>query len=126
MPAVRVLIDREVKMAKLMAKGMSNDDIAREAFVSLGTVKTHVSNIPAKLYLQSRIQIVVWAFETVWRPRPDNAETWRPPGEATSQGTFATLPPWGTHDAIALSLQGGFSCFGVDPISERHFASFVV
>ncbi len=62
-PAVRVLTDREVEMVTLMAKGMSNDDIAREAFVSLGTVKTHVSNILAKLHLQSRIQIVVWAYE---------------------------------------------------------------
>jgi DNA-binding NarL/FixJ family response regulator len=61
--AVRALTDREVEVVRLMAKGLSNEDIAREAFVSLGTVKTHVSNILAKLALQSRIQIVVWAFE---------------------------------------------------------------
>ncbi len=61
--SVRVLTDREVDVVKLMAKGLSNDDIAREAFVSLGTVKTHVSNILSKLDLQSRIQIVVWAYE---------------------------------------------------------------
>jgi two-component system, NarL family, response regulator LiaR len=46
-----------------MAKGLSNDEIAREAFIALGTVKTHVSSILAKLHLQSRIQVVVWAFE---------------------------------------------------------------
>jgi DNA-binding NarL/FixJ family response regulator len=61
--AIRVLTDREIDMVKFMAKGLSNEDIAREAFVSLGTVKTHVSNILAKLTLQSRIQIVVWAYE---------------------------------------------------------------
>lgn len=61
--ASEVLTEREIEVVRLMAKGMSNDDIAREAFISIGTVKTHVSNILAKLQLQSRIQIVVWAFE---------------------------------------------------------------
>jgi DNA-binding NarL/FixJ family response regulator len=61
--ALKLLTDRELDVVRLMAKGLSNDDIAREAFISLGTVKTHVSNILAKLQLQSRIQIVVWAYE---------------------------------------------------------------
>jgi DNA-binding NarL/FixJ family response regulator len=61
--ASEVLTEREIEVVRLMAKGMSNVDIAREAFISIGTVKTHVSNILAKLQLQSRIQIVVWAFE---------------------------------------------------------------
>jgi DNA-binding NarL/FixJ family response regulator len=61
--AIRLLTDRELDVVRLMAKGLSNDDIAREAFIALGTVKTHVSSILAKLHLQSRIQVVVWAFE---------------------------------------------------------------
>ncbi len=61
--AAEVLTDREIEVVRLMARGMSNDDIAREAFISIGTVKTHVSNILSKLQLQSRIQIVVWAYE---------------------------------------------------------------
>jgi DNA-binding NarL/FixJ family response regulator len=61
--AIKLLTDRELDVVRLMAKGLSNDDIAREAFIALGTVKTHVSSILAKLQLQSRIQIVVWAFE---------------------------------------------------------------
>jgi two-component system, NarL family, response regulator LiaR len=60
---VRVLIDREIDMVKFMAKGLSNEDIAREAFVSLGTVKTHASNILAKLTLQGRVQIAMLAYE---------------------------------------------------------------
>ncbi len=61
--AIQLLTDRELEVVRFMARGMSNDDIAREAFISLGTVKTHVSSILSKLQLQSRIQIVVWAFE---------------------------------------------------------------
>jgi DNA-binding NarL/FixJ family response regulator len=57
------LTERETDIVRLMAQGMSNDEIAREAFISVGTVKSHVSNILSKLQLQSRIQIVVWAFE---------------------------------------------------------------
>jgi DNA-binding NarL/FixJ family response regulator len=72
--AVRALTDREVEVVRLMAKGLSNEDIAREAFVSLGTVKTHVSNILAKLALQSRIQIVVWAFENGVTNSPSQRE----------------------------------------------------
>jgi DNA-binding NarL/FixJ family response regulator len=61
--AIKLLTERELDVVRLMAKGLSNDDIASEAFISLGTVKTHVSSILSKLQLQSRIQIVVWAFE---------------------------------------------------------------
>jgi DNA-binding NarL/FixJ family response regulator len=64
-----LLTEREIDIVRLMARGLSNDDIAREAFISLGTVKTHVSSILTKLQLQSRIQIVVWAYEmSIARP----------------------------------------------------------
>jgi DNA-binding NarL/FixJ family response regulator len=67
--ATGLLTEREVDIVRLMARGLSNDDIAREAFISLGTVKTHVSSILTKLQLQSRIQIVVWAYEmSIARP----------------------------------------------------------
>ncbi len=66
--AAQLLTEREIEVVKFMARGMSNDDIAREAFISLGTVKTHVSSILSKLQLQSRIQIVVWAFENRLTP----------------------------------------------------------
>jgi DNA-binding NarL/FixJ family response regulator len=60
---VELLTDREVEIVQLMARGLSNEEIGRQAFISVGTVKTHVSSILTKLNLQSRIQIVVWAFE---------------------------------------------------------------
>jgi DNA-binding NarL/FixJ family response regulator len=61
--AVAALTEREIDIVRLMAKGMNNDQIAEAAVISLGTTKTHVSNVLAKLNLQSRIQIVVWAYE---------------------------------------------------------------
>lgn len=61
--AAHPLTDRELDVVRLMARGLSNDDIAIAATISRATVKTHVSNILTKLGLTSRIQIVVWAYE---------------------------------------------------------------
>jgi DNA-binding NarL/FixJ family response regulator len=62
-PAAGGLTDREVQLVRLMARGLSNEELAAAAFISRATVKTHVSNILSKLHLTSRIQIVVWAYE---------------------------------------------------------------
>lgn len=51
-------------MLRLMAKGRSNAEIARELFVSPQTVKTHVGNILAKLQARDRTQAVIFAYET--------------------------------------------------------------
>ena len=48
----------------LVARGMSNDEIARALVVSLATVKTHVNRVLAKLGPRSRAQAVVTAYET--------------------------------------------------------------
>jgi DNA-binding NarL/FixJ family response regulator len=48
----------------LIARGLSNQDIAAAMFVSLATVKTHVNRILTKLGLRSRAQAVVTAYET--------------------------------------------------------------
>ena len=47
-------------MARLVAGGLSNPEIAGELFLSRATVKTHVSHILSKLGLQSRAQIAGW------------------------------------------------------------------
>jgi DNA-binding NarL/FixJ family response regulator len=57
------LTEREVEVVRLMARGLSNEEIAVHAFISRATVKTHVSNVLSKLGLVSRIQVVVWAYE---------------------------------------------------------------
>ncbi len=49
---------------RLLARGMSNTDIARELFLGDATIKTHVARIFAKLSLHDRAQAVVLAYET--------------------------------------------------------------
>lgn len=55
-----VLTGREIDVARLVAQGMTNGEIAERLYISRKTVSTHVSNILAKLDMRSRTEIAVW------------------------------------------------------------------
>ena len=56
------LTNRELEVLKLVAKGMSNREVAEELYISENTVKNHVRNILEKLHLHSRMEAVLYAM----------------------------------------------------------------
>ncbi len=64
------LTSREAEVLTLIGRGLSNDEIASRLVISMGTVKTHIGSVRAKLHARDRAQLVIAAYEHgLLRPR---------------------------------------------------------
>ncbi|MEU9337698.1 response regulator transcription factor [Streptomyces sp. NPDC048290] len=63
-PRLNALTDREREVMRLVAQGLSNDEIAAHLVLSPATAKTHVSRVMTKLAVRDRSQLVVLAYES--------------------------------------------------------------
>ncbi|MDW5327161.1 response regulator transcription factor [Plantactinospora sp. KLBMP9567] len=66
--AAHQLTPREAEIVRLLAKGLSNNEIAEELFIETSTVKSHLGRAMTKIGVRDRVQTVVWAYQNGLAP----------------------------------------------------------
>lgn len=61
---IEALTDREEQVLVAVARGHTNKEIADELFITLSTVKSHITSLMIKLGVRNRVEIAMWAYET--------------------------------------------------------------
>ncbi|MFE7456982.1 MULTISPECIES: LuxR C-terminal-related transcriptional regulator [unclassified Streptomyces] len=64
LPGCPPLTERELDVARLVARGRTNQEVTDELDISLSTVKTHLTNIQGKLRVRNRVEIAAWIWES--------------------------------------------------------------
>jgi two-component system, NarL family, response regulator LiaR len=91
------LSSREAEMLALITQGLSNEDVARRAFLSMNSVKTYIRSAYRKIGVTSRTQAVLWALDNGFEPDTlrtlDPALLMRPPQDSRPPAVENTAPP---------------------------------
>ncbi|MBQ1016978.1 response regulator transcription factor [Micromonospora sp. D93] len=61
---IDALTDREEQVLVAVARGRTNQEIAEELYITLSTVKSHVTSLMTKLGVRNRVEVAMWAYET--------------------------------------------------------------
>ncbi|MEU4552075.1 response regulator transcription factor [Micromonospora violae] len=61
---IEALTDREEQVLVALARGRTNKEIADELYITLSTVKSHVTSLMTKLGVRNRVEVAMWAYET--------------------------------------------------------------